>query len=664
MKSNKLSTAITTTACLAILSACGGSGSNDKNEYKAPDDNTYIEPPESDTFPAQVDLPSITVVNDNGSLILAESGLSLYTFDDDLVNSSSCNGTAGNMTTCAGIWPPLLVADGAVASGAYSFIMRDNNEQQWAYNGQALYTYSQDSTQGDVLGDGINNTWHLARPTPIKTASLSGLTSLMGNQTILSVTENNEVLTPFRSHKDGFTLYTFDLDKINTSECSGDCINAWPPLLADEGAIETAPYSLILNNRTLQWAYKGKPLYFFIGDEAAGDNKGDEINDVWHTATLEPAIQRTNVSGRYLSATGMVNALMPNEGSNTEFSVVNKDMDGFALYTFDFDTESKSNCSGDCLVNWPAFVPSETDTDIGEFSIFTREDGVRQWAHNGMPLYFFIGDTARTDINGENLNNVWHLIKPVKPSITTVFVEEKNDLGASITTTGMVHVMLRDTETMEFVDKTIDKSGFALYTFDNDSPEMSNCFDACLDAWPALLADDTDQASAPYSIITRPNGMKQWAINGMPLYFFTPDLTADDTFGENVNQVWHIARPAPVKVDEHAVKGDLFAAHGNVLDSQGKTSEQLMGLTLYTFDSDVANSGESTCFDSCAISWPPLYASSADQAFGEFSIISREENNNTTYQWVYKGLPLYFFIGDSKIGDTNGDYPTWTIARP
>jgi len=224
--------------------------------------------------------------------------------------------------------------------------------------------------------------------------------------------------------------------------------------------------------------------------------------------------------------------------------------------------------------------------------------------------------------------------------------------------------MLRDTETMEFVDKTIDKSGFALYTFDNDSPEMSNCFDACLDAWPALLADDTDQASAPYSIITRPNGMKQWAINGMHLYFFTPDLTADDTFGENVNQVWHIARPAPVKVDEHAVKGDLFAAHGNVLDSQGKTSEQLMGLTLYTFDSDVANSGESTCFDSCAISWPPLYASSADQAFGEFSIISREENNNTTYQWVYKGLPLYFFIGDSKIGDTNGDYPTWTIARP
>jgi len=658
MKSSILSFTLITSACLVLLSACGGGSGGGS---PASGDDGSAEPPITATFPAQVALPSITVVNDNGSLLLAESGLSLYTFDNDAVNVSSCNGTPDNTSSCAGIWPPLLVADGAVASGKFSFITRDDNEQQWAYNQQALYTYAQDSAQGDVLGDGIDNIWHLARPMPIKTAMINELDSYVGNQTVLSVTANNEVLSQIRANKEGFTLYTFDMDMVNSSACAGSCINAWPPLLADAGAQAAAPLSLILNDQMLQWAYKGKPLYFYIDDEAAGENKGDEVNDVWHTATLEPAIQRTSVNGRYLSATGLVDVLLANEGSNTEFSVVNKEMDGFSLYTFDMDSANSSSCSGDCLVNWPAFVPSAADTAIGDFSIFTRADGTRQWAHKGMALYFFIGDTTKTDINGDNVNGVWHLIEP---STTTNFVEETTTLGASITTMGMVHVMLRDPDTMEFVDQLIDKSGFALYTFDIDSAGVSNCFDACLDAWPALLADDVDQASAPYSIITRANGMKQWAVNDMPLYFFTPDTTAADILGENVNLVWHIARPAPVKVDNHATKGDLFTAHGDVLASQGKTAAQLRGLTLYTFDSDTENSGVSTCFDGCAITWPPLYASSAEQAFGEFTIISRAENSTTTYQWVYKGLPLYFYIGDSLVGDTNGDYPTWTIARP
>jgi predicted lipoprotein with Yx(FWY)xxD motif len=158
--------------------------------------------------------------------------------------------------------------------------------------------------------------------------------------------------------------------------------------------------------------------------------------------------------------------------------------------------------------------------------------------------------------------------------------------------------------------------------------------------------------------------MKQWALNGMSLYFFTPDMTADDTNGENKNTVWHLARPAPVKVDEHATEGKLLVAHGDVLDSVGKTAAQLTGLTLYTFDSDVKDSGNSQCFDGCATNWPPLYATSMDQAFGDFSVISRSENSTTTYQWAYQGLPLYFYKTDTQVGDTFGDYTSWTIARP
>lgn len=650
LKKSNVAIVLLSSLSVVILSACGGS-----------DSSAYVPPPVA-SFPTQVAKPNVSIINDNGSLIIAESGLSLYTFDNDAIGTSNCDGTPEDMSTCAGKWPPLLVGDGAVSDDEMTIITRSNGNKQWAFKGIPLYHWYQDVAQGDINGDGVNNVWHLARPTPIDTNAINKLNTYVGNETILSATSAASVLTSMRIDKEGFTLYTFDKDPIDDSACADECINIWPPLLADAGASVNYPLSIITaTNGNMQWAFKGKPLYFFKNDNVAGDVNGNEVKDVWHTATQEPAIQRTTENGRYLSATGKVKTLLPNEGSTTDFSVAAVDKDGFSLYVFDNDSIESSNCEGQCLVNWPAFVPSDEDIAIGNFTIFERSNGTKQWAHNGMPLYFFIDDIARSEINGEGVNGVWHL---VLPSVTTNFIEEANTLGATITTDGLVHVMVRDPDTMDFVDETQDKSNFALYTFDNDTTGVSNCENACLDIWPPLLADDNDIAISPYSIITRSNGMKQWAINGMPLYFFTPDLTAEDTNGENVNTVWHVARPAPVKVDEHASEGKLFVAHGDVLGSQGKTSTELTGLTLYTFDSDIKDSGVSECFGGCAVTWPPLYATAADQAFGDYTIISRNEDNTTNFQWVYQGLPLYFYVGDNQIGDTNGDYPSWTIARP
>lgn len=648
------------------LSACGGSSSNDTAPTTPPPVENPTPPAAS--FPSQVEKPSMMVVNDSGSLIIAESGLSLYTFDNDSMNTSTCTGTPEDMDTCAGLWPPLLAGDGAIADNKLTIIDRPDNTKQWAYNGQPLYQWHLDTAQGDIGGDGINNIWHLARPMPLKTATINNLPTYVGNQTISTVSFASSTLTAIRTDKNDLTLYTFDNDPINSTACTEGCINNWPPLLADAGAMAKAPLSLVDGvEGNKQWAFKGKPLYFFVNDAAAGDITGDEIGNVWHIATQEPAIQRTTDNGRSLSATGLVNILLPVGDSTTEFSVTAMDKDGFSLYTFDNDSTEASNCEAQCLVNWPAFVPNEEDVTIGDYTIFERSDGTKQWAHQGMPLYFFKNDEARGDINGEGLFGVWHLITPPATpgvEINTTLIEEVNTLGATITVDGSVNVMLRDTNSNEFVSEVVDKTGFALYTFDNDTAGVSNCFDACLDAWPALLASETDTANAPFSIITRDNGMLQWAINDMPLYFFTPDSSADDTNGENANGIWHVARPAPVKVDNHATEGLLFAAHGNVLASQGKTSADLTGLTLYTFDSDVKDSGISECFDNCAVTWPPLYATSSDEAFGDFTIITRSENDTTTFQWSYKGLPLYFFVGDSEVGDTNGDYPTWEIARP
>jgi len=638
------------------LTACGGGGGGGGSSSSPTDNTPYVTTsPSTASFPSQSAKPNEVVVNDSGSLILAETGLSLYVFDNDELNKSNCNGAPNDTDTCAGKWPPLLSEEGAEIDENMTIIARSDGKMQWAYKGQPLYHWYLDSAQGDIGGDGINDVWHLARPMPLMSANVAGVNAYIGNETILTVSESSNVMSQMRIDKAGFTLYTFDNDPVNDSACAGDCINSWPPLLADAGSQPMPPLSIVnVSNGNMQWAFKGKPLYFFANDNTDGDVNGDEVNNIWHTATIEPAIHRTTENGRFLSATGLVNI------SALENTVEAVNKDGYVLYVFDNDSAGVSNCIDGCLDIWPAFVPNEEDVEIGEFTIITRNDGVKQWAYQNMPVYFFKSDFEKGDINGDGINGIWHLISPV----ITVIKEEVNTLGAVLTVDGKVNTLLRAEANGEFISAIVDKTDYALYTFDNDTPGISNCEGDCLAAWSPLIADKADVAVAPFSIINRKNGSKQWAINDMPLYFFTPDESADDTKGENVNSTWHMARPAPVKVDVHTTEGALLAAHGTVLDSIGKTSDELQGLTLYTFDSDVKDSGISVCFDGCAATWPPLYATSEAQAFGDYTVISRAENSTTTYQWAYQGLPLYFYIGDSAVGDTTGDYPSWTIARP
>lgn len=86
------------------------------------------------------------------------------------------------------------------------------------------------------------------------------------------------------------------------------------------------------------------------------------------------------------------------------------------------------------------------------------------------------------------------------------------------------------------------------------------------------------------------------------------------------------------------------------------------GMTLYTFDRDVTGSGKSTCNGPCATNWPPLMASDADKATGDYTVITRDDGKK---QWALKGKPLYYWSKDSKPGDKTGDgfNKVWQLAR-
>jgi predicted lipoprotein with Yx(FWY)xxD motif len=85
----------------------------------------------------------------------------------------------------------------------------------------------------------------------------------------------------------GMTLYTFDKDTAGSgkSVCNGPCATNWPPFKAEAGAVPAGDYSIVTrDDGSQQWAYKGKPLYFWIKDQKAGDKTGDGFNKVWQTA--------------------------------------------------------------------------------------------------------------------------------------------------------------------------------------------------------------------------------------------------------------------------------------------------------------------------------------------------------------------------------------------
>lgn len=84
------------------------------------------------------------------------------------------------------------------------------------------------------------------------------------------------------------TLYTFDKDTMNKSNCMGDCLKAWPALTAPSNAKTSSQFTTIQrDDGTYQWAANGKPLYYFVKDMEVGDMKGEGMGGVWRTVKTQ-----------------------------------------------------------------------------------------------------------------------------------------------------------------------------------------------------------------------------------------------------------------------------------------------------------------------------------------------------------------------------------------
>ncbi|GGN32234.1 hypothetical protein [Streptomyces fuscichromogenes] len=90
------------------------------------------------------------------------------------------------------------------------------------------------------------------------------------------------------------------------------------------------------------------------------------------------------------------------------------------------------------------------------------------------------------------------------------------------------------------------------------------------------------------------------------------------------------------------------------VDGLGNIVTDDKGLTLYRYDKDQPNPSKWTCSGTCTKTWLPVIVPESVQTYGvEKSLLGTVHRNGET-QLTLAGWPLYRYVGDTTVGQTNG----------
>jgi predicted lipoprotein with Yx(FWY)xxD motif len=216
----------------------------------------------------------------------------------------------------------------------------------------------------------------------------------------------------------GMTLYMFKMDGPDVSNCAGDCLAAWPPLVDDgnvtvgEGVNASLLGSAALPDGSMIVTYNKMPLYFWVGDTKAGDATGQHVNKVWYV--VSPEGDPIGVTMPEAAASEVMIEVV----DHPEFGEILVDGRGMTLYLFTKDGQNQSNCEGACLESWPPLIDAG-NVKVGEgldanlLGNTELPDGSLIVTYNKIPLYYWVGDANPGDTNGQGVNEVWFVV-PLK----------------------------------------------------------------------------------------------------------------------------------------------------------------------------------------------------------------------------------------------------------
>ena len=467
---------------------------------------------------------------------------------------------------------------------------------------------------------------------------------------------------------DGMTLYFFTKDKdTSDSDCNGQCVTNWPIFYADtlnigSGLDEEDFDKIMRSDGKSQITYKGWPLYYFAGDNSAGDVNGENVGGVWFVAKPNYTIMLLN------------DQLVGNDGVeyNSKYQPGQEDVQYFVdeygrtLYIFTHDTKNKNNFTKSDFSNnavWPIFedslqsIPSILDSkDFKTIDLF----GHKQITYKGWPLYYFGNDSSvRGNNKGVSFPNpgVWPVAQAsIKLAPEKVMLSKNSEYGNILT----------------------DGAGNTLYFFTKDKDTAaSNCNGGCVTAWPIFYSDSliigVGFEAGDFGTIIRDDTLLQTTYKGWPLYYYFADNAPGDVNGENVGGVWFVAKPnyTIMLLNDQLVGND--GVEYNSKYQPGQEDVQYFvdeyGNTLYIFTPDTYNKNNYTKPDFSNNDFWPIFEVSLQTVpsildTNDFAMIDVYGHKQLTY----KGWPLYYFGPDSmRRGNTKGvSVPSpgvWPVAQ-
>ncbi|MDA0799064.1 MAG: hypothetical protein O2884_10400, partial [Chloroflexi bacterium] len=331
----------------------------------------------------------------------------------------------------------------------------------------------------------------------------------------------------------GNVLYLYTRDERETSNCSGGCLTAWPPLMTDgtpqagDGVNADRLGVIQAPDGKSQVTYNGWPLYYFANDAAPGEARGQDRGDVWYVVSAfgGPIFTAALVN---LSTEGLLGAHLVDNSGRVQY-----------LYTR--DEKSVSNCSGNCALSWPPLLSVDAPTagdgvTADRLSTTVRADGSKQVTYNGWPLYYYAKDVKPGGTVGQDRGDVWYLLGPDGGPIQTsaaVTLSASAMYGDILTTVG----------------------GRSIYLYTRDEPLVTNCSGGCARSWPPILTVDAPTAGEGVDgtllgVISRGDGSKQVTYNGWPLYLYANDEKPGDVVGQARGEVWYVLNAAGEMVVE------------------------------------------------------------------------------------------------------------------
>ncbi|WP_316804559.1 hypothetical protein [Pedobacter nototheniae] len=222
--------------------------------------------------------------------------------------------------------------------------------------------------------------------------------------------------------KDGKSLYFFSSDAAGTPTCTGGCETTWPLYYSADASTDLNLNKAEVGEVTRadgrkQSTYRGYPLYYFSGDAAKGDVKGDGIGGIWFVAKPDYSLMLANAQLIGNNTKSYTNAYVEGTGTTKYFT----DAFGRTLYAFSPDKNGVNTFTKSTTQEgiWPVYqseilgLPSSiAKADIAVITVATINK--KQLTYKGWPLYYFASDTKRGDNKGftqGGIGTLWSVLQ-------------------------------------------------------------------------------------------------------------------------------------------------------------------------------------------------------------------------------------------------------------